>query len=100
MRRGGSAYILKKAVTSANDPTADVYCQDGSDLLARGLPLDAVHAFRQAIAADPTHVEAHHGLIRSLRDAGQINESVAAAMALTVLTPGDPLAHAALSISL
>src|ERR1035438_3151401 len=67
---------------------------------SRGLPLDAVHAFRQAIAADPTHVEAHHGLIRSLRDAGQINESVAAAMALTVLTPGDPLAHAALSISL
>jgi Flp pilus assembly protein TadD len=45
-------------------------------------------------------VEAHHGLIRALGDAGQLNQSVAAAMALTVLTPSDPLAHTALSIAL
>ncbi len=60
----------------------------------------AANAFRAAIVADPAHVEAHHGLVRSLRDAGQLNQSVAAAMALTVLTPDDPLAHTALSISL
>jgi len=45
-------------------------------------------------------LEAHHGLIRALRDADQFNQSVAAAMALTALTPDDPLAHTALSISL
>ena len=62
--------------------------------------MDAADAFRAAIAADSTHTEAHHGLIRALRDAGQLNQSVAAAMALTALTPADPLAHTALSISL
>jgi Flp pilus assembly protein TadD len=64
------------------------------------LSAESAQAFRAAIAADPSHVEAHHGLIRALRDAGQLNQSVAAAMALTILTPNDPLAHTALSIAL
>ena len=74
--------------------------QRGLDLLAPGNASGAAQAFRAAIAAEPGHVEAHHGLVRALRDAGQLNQSVAAAMALTVLTPKDPLAHTALSISL
>lgn len=49
---------------------------------------------------DPAHIEAHHGLIRALREAGHINEAVAAALALAALTPDDPLAHTALSIAL
>jgi Flp pilus assembly protein TadD len=73
-------------------------------LLAEGRPAEAATAFRAAIAAGPENadaqIEAHHGLIRALRDAGQLNQSVAAAMALIALTPGDPLAHTALSISL
>ena len=82
------------------NPTADALSHRGLDLLAAGSPEEAVQAYRAAIAADPAHVEAHHGLIRALRDAGQLEESVAAAMALTVLTPNDPLAHTALSIAL
>ena len=81
-------------------PTADSFAQRGLDLLAAGSPAESAQAFRAAIAADPSHVEAHHGLIRALRDAGQFNQSVAAAMALTTLTPNDPLAHTALSIAL
>lgn len=69
-------------------------------MLAAGSPHEAARAFRAAIEADPGHVEAHHGLVRALRDAGQMEQSVAAALALTVLTPSDPLAHTALSISL
>lgn len=88
------------AVTSPNASTADTLAQRGLDLLAAGAPAEAAQAFRAAIAADPAHVEAHHGLVRSLRDAGRLEESVAAALALTVLTPDDPLAHTALSISL
>ncbi len=80
--------------------TADALSQQGLDLLAAGQAAEAAQHFRAAIAADPAHVEAHHGLIRALRDAGQLSHSVAAAMALTVLTPNDPLAHTALSISL
>jgi Flp pilus assembly protein TadD len=70
------------------------------ELLAAGSPDEAAQTFRAAIEADPAHMEAHHGLVRALRDAGQHEQSVAAALALTVLTPNDPLAHAALSISL
>jgi Flp pilus assembly protein TadD len=80
--------------------TADTLSQRGLELLAEAQPTEAAQTFRSAIAADPAHVEAHHGLIRALRDAGQLNQSVAAAMALSVLTPDDPLAHTALSIAL
>ncbi len=92
------SFILRPAVT--NSHTADAHSQRGLDLLAAGSAAKAALAFRAAIAADPAHVEAHHGLIRALRDAGQVNQAVGAAMALTVLTPGDPLAHTALSIAL
>jgi Flp pilus assembly protein TadD len=94
----GSSFILKPAVTDLS--TADVLSHRALDLLAEGRTAEAAQAFQDAIAADPAHVEAHHGLIRALRDAGQLDQSVAAAMALTALTPADPLAHTALSIAL
>ena len=84
----------------ADPHTADSLFHRGLDLLAAGQPAEAAQAFRGAIAADSSHVEAHHGLIRALLDAGQLDHSVAAAMALTTLTPNDPLAHTALSIAL
>ena len=78
------------------------------DLLAGGSPSDAAEAFRAAISEGESqggpmtsaYIEAHHGLIRALRDAGRLEQSIGAALALTALTPGDPLAHTALSISL
>ena len=86
-------------------PTPESLCERGLDLLAAGSPAAAADAFRESIALSQNPaglglVEAHHGLIRALRDAGQLNQSVAAAMALAALTPDDPLAHTALSISL
>jgi len=80
--------------------SAEALSQRGIELLAENQPSEAARAFRQAIATDPQHFEAHHGLVRSLRDAGQLEQSVGAALALTALTPDDPLAHTALSISL
>lgn len=70
------------------------------DLLAAGAPAEAAKAFRAAIAADEHCFEAHHGLVRALRDAGRLEQAIGAALALTALTPNDPLAHTALSISL
>ena len=87
-------------MTATNHPIAEELSQSGLDLLAAGEPSRAAQAFRAAIAADPAHFEAHHGLIRALRDAGHLEQSVGAALALTALTPADPLAHTALSISL
>ncbi|HWG19382.1 MAG TPA: tetratricopeptide repeat protein [Terracidiphilus sp.] len=85
---------------SAPQLSAEELSQRGLDLLAGGRPAEAAQAFRDAIAADDGCYEAHHGLIRALRDAGQIEQSIGAALALTALTPHDPLAHTALSISL
>jgi Flp pilus assembly protein TadD len=83
-----------------NSHEAEVLSQRGLDELAAGSPTEAVQSFREAMTFDPNHVEAHHGLIRALRDAGRLEQSIGAALALTALTPDDPLAHTALSISL
>ncbi len=84
----------------ASASQAENLSQRGLDLLAAGSPAEAAQAFRSAIAANPEYHEAHHGLIRALRDAGRLEQSIGAALALTALTPSDPLAHTALSISL
>jgi Flp pilus assembly protein TadD len=92
------------AVTESNAPTTVLLNQRALDLLAAGKPAEAANVFRAALAAGPekteAHIEAHHGLVRALRDAGQLEQSIAAALALTAITPADPLAHTALSISL
>jgi Flp pilus assembly protein TadD len=80
--------------------SADELSERGVELLAAGDARGSARAFRAAIAADSGHVEAHHGLIRALREAGQFEAAVAVALALTVLTPQDPLAHTSLSIAL
>jgi tetratricopeptide (TPR) repeat protein len=86
--------------TQTHAQSAEAHSQRGIELILAHHPVEAAQAFRDAIAADPAYYEAHHGLVRALRDAGKLEESIAAALALTVLTPDDPLAHTALSISL
>lgn len=79
---------------------AETLSRQGLNQLAEGSAAEAVGSFRAAIAIDSDFYEAHHGLIRALRDAGRLEQSIAAALALTALTPNDPLAHTTLSISL
>jgi len=87
-------------VTSSDPQTAGKHFHHGLDLLAAGQSAEAARAFRSAIAADEHFYEAHHGLVRALREDGQLEPAIGAALALTALTPNDPLAHTALSISL
>ena len=96
---GSPAIILMMNVTDSS-AIAESLTQQGLDQLAAGRPAEAAKTFRGAIEAYPAYFEAHHGLVRALRDAGRLEQSVAAALALTTLTPHDPLAHTALSISL
>jgi Flp pilus assembly protein TadD len=100
MECSGPCNYPNEDVTDPSAAIADNLTQQGLDLLAAEQPAEAVKRFRAAIAEDPAHFEAHHGLVRALRDAGRLEQSVAAALALTALTPNDPLAHTALSISL
>ena len=91
---------LPESKTSAASSHADELSELGVQLLGSGNAAEAAQAFRDAIAADSGHIEAHHGLIRALCDAERFEAAVAAALALTVLTPQDPLAHTSLSIAL
>jgi tetratricopeptide (TPR) repeat protein len=68
------------------------------DHLAEGNAHAATLGFRAAIAADPDFLDARHGLIRALQDAGQYDEAIAAAFELAARAPEDVLAHTALSI--
>jgi|SRR4051794_34397497 hypothetical protein len=83
-------------ITSA----AENLSQRGLGQLEGGLPAAAAESFRAAISADAAYFAAYHGLVRALREAGRKEQSIAAALALTALTPKDPSAHTALSISL
>ena len=87
-------------MTASANTEADAQAERGIELLAAGDAAGAARAFRAAIAADDKHIEAHHGLVRALRDAGRLEQAIGAALALTVLSPSDPLAHTALSICL
>jgi thioredoxin-like negative regulator of GroEL len=96
----GDVTAPSDSLISAAPARADELSERGVQLLGAGNAVEAVQAFRDAISVDSEHVEAHHGLIRALCDAEQFEAAVAAALALTVLTPQDPLAHTSLSIAL
>jgi Flp pilus assembly protein TadD len=83
-----------------SSPEPETLALRGVNLFAAGDLAGAEQAFREAIAANSGHIEAHHGLVRVLGDAGQLEEAVVAAKVLTEITPNDPLAHTSLSIAL
>ena len=68
------------------------------DRLAEGDAPGAAEGFRNALAADATFLDAQHGLIRALQDAGSYDEGIVAAQALAEQAPEDVLAYTALSI--
>jgi tetratricopeptide (TPR) repeat protein len=68
------------------------------EALANGNAQAAIDEFREALAIDPQFLDAMHGLIRALQDAGRLDEAVAAAQELARLDPDDVLAYTALSI--
>jgi Flp pilus assembly protein TadD len=67
------------------------------DLVASGDPA-AELKFREALALDPNHLDAMHGLIRVLQDVGDFDQAIAVAQELIARDPDDPLAHTSLSI--
>jgi tetratricopeptide (TPR) repeat protein len=68
------------------------------DMLANGDLNGAVAAFRQCLADDPAMLDAMHGLIRALKDLGEIDAAIDAAIRLSEFDPDDVLAHTSLSI--
>ena len=68
------------------------------ECLAAGESTRAIEGFTASLALDPRFLDAMHGLIRALQDAGRYDEGIAAAQELARLDPEDVLAHTALSI--
>ena len=72
---------------------------DGAlEALAAGEAEAAIDGFREALALDPQMLDAMHGLIRALQEAGRYDEGIAVADELARLDPNDVLALTALSI--
>ena len=68
------------------------------DLMADGNLQEAVTAYRESIAADPSFTESLHGLARALQDLERYDEAIAAANRIAELDPDDVLAHTSLSV--
>jgi tetratricopeptide (TPR) repeat protein len=68
------------------------------DLMAEGHLENAVAAYRESLAVDPTFTEAMHGLARALQDLARYDEAIAVANRITEIDPDDVLAHTSLSV--
>jgi tetratricopeptide (TPR) repeat protein len=68
------------------------------DLMADGKLEEAVAAYRESIAVDPTFTEAMHGLARVLQDLQRYDEAISVAQQITALDTDDVLAHTSLSV--
>ncbi len=78
-------------------PLAESVYDQAIDLVASGDPA-AANKFREALALDPDMLDAMHGLIRALQDAGEFDQAVFVARDLIDRNPDDPLAYTSLSI--
>jgi tetratricopeptide (TPR) repeat protein len=68
------------------------------DHYAEGRLPEAIADYEAAIAADPTFLDAMHGLARAYQDSEQYDQAIAVANRITELDPDDVLAHTSLSI--
>jgi len=83
--------------TNARQAAEDHYYA-ALDLIADGNLEQAVAAYRESLAADPTFTEAMHGLARALQDLQRYDEAIEVATRLAELDPDDVLAHTSLSV--
>jgi tetratricopeptide (TPR) repeat protein len=68
------------------------------DLMAEGKLEEAVGAYRESLAVDPTFTESMHGLARVLQDLQHYDEAIEVAQKIAELDPDDVLAHTSLSV--
>ena len=68
------------------------------DCMERGDSAGAVTQFEAVLQRNGSHVEARHGLIRALEDAGRVDDALAAVQSLITADPDDVLAQTRLSM--
>jgi Flp pilus assembly protein TadD len=80
------------------DSSIDRLFDAGLESMAEGDASRAVELFEQVLAARPGDVEAVHGLIRALVDAGQVDDALVRTRQLIEREPDDVLAVTRLSM--
>lgn len=68
------------------------------DLFADGRHEEAVGEYEKSIAADPTFLDALHGLARAYQDMERYDDAIATAKRIAEIDKDDVLAHTSLSI--
>ncbi len=68
------------------------------DLYAEAHHQEAIRQYEAAIAADPSFLDAMHGLARVYQDTEQFDKAIEVAKRIAELDPDDVLAHTSLSI--
>lgn len=68
------------------------------DLFADGKHEEAVAEYEKSIAADPTFLDALHGLARAFQDMERYDDAIATAKRIAEIDKDDVLAHTSLSI--
>jgi tetratricopeptide (TPR) repeat protein len=94
MLRPGFSFMPESNARQA----AEDHYYNALDLMANGQLEQAVAAFRESLAADPTFTEAMHGLARALQDLQRYDEAIEVALKLAELEPDDVLARTSLSV--
>jgi Flp pilus assembly protein TadD len=84
--------------SQAQSKAAENLYYEALDQLSAGQAGEAVRLLRRSLEADPGFLDAMHGLIRALREQGELDEAVTVAQQLIALDPDDVLAHTSLSI--
>lgn len=68
------------------------------DLYADGKPEQAVDEYQKSLTADPSFVDALHGLARVYQDLARFDDAIKVAKKIAEHDPDDVLAHTSLSI--
>ena len=78
--------------------TAEDHYYAALDLYADGKAEAAAGEYQKALAADPSFVDALHGLARVYQDLARFDEAIEVAKKISEHDPDDVLAHTSLSI--
>jgi tetratricopeptide (TPR) repeat protein len=89
---------VERMPTPSETAAAEALYYEGLDRLATCDAEAAAQTLRRCLEISPGMLDAMHGLIRSLRELGELDAAIALAQRLIALDPNDVLAHTSLSI--
>lgn len=78
--------------------TAEDHYYAALDLFADGDHEKAIEEYKKSVEADPTFIDALHGLSRAYQDLNRLDDAIEVSKKIAAADPNDVLAHTSLSI--